>query len=367
MTDVKRYAEYYWFNRLTRGRRALQEELLRLFGSVPEFRMAWENGEVDIGAVTGEKSPEKTDPSVFMEEAVKVMNRASGAGIEVVCRDDPDYPALLSEYRHSPLLLFYEGDIGRINKCSSRISVVGSRKCTSYGREMCVKTVSALSGRNICVVSGMARGIDSFAHKAALDAGIFTAAVLGCGTDVIYPRENAGLYAKIKENGVIISEQPPGTQPLRTYFPARNRIIAGIAEATFVAEAGLSSGALITADFALDAGRDVLTIPHRIDTPEGAGCNDMLKNGALFVTSPMDVLRALGFDGGTAGASDVMAEALDKNQAEILTLIKRNGELFEDEIVSETSIPSQEIKRALSALEIFGFIKKDFNGGFYAV
>lgn len=368
MIDVEKYAAYYWLSRITKGRQSLQEDMKNAFGGITGVWKAADLCEIDYGSFIGGKGVENGEAKALMKEAVLLMKKVSALGIGVLSTDDVCYPALLREHGNRPALIYFEGKIEKINKCRTRLSVVGSRKCTSYGREVCMKLVSSLSEKNVCIVSGLARGIDSFAHKASVESGIFTAAVLGCGTDVIYPAENAGLYNKIKETGVIISEQPPGTQPLKNFFPARNRIIAGISEATLVVEAGLSSGALITANFALDAGRDVLTVPHRIDTPEGAGCNDLLKSGAVCITSPYDVLTALGFDPekGTENA-DVLPEALGENQKEIYSIIKRNGEMFEDEIASETDISSQEIKRALSALEIFGFIKKDLGGRFYAV
>ncbi len=367
MIDIEKYAACYFLNRITRGRQSIQEKILMEFVSPENVWTAGRSGEIDYAQYLSETVLEKTDADAFMKESLTVMNRVNAEGTGVVSRYDSDYPALLKECSGSPMLLYYEGKIGDINRCCSRLAVVGSRKCTIYGREMCVKMVSSLAGKDICVVSGLARGIDSFAHKAAVDAGVFTAAVLGCGTNVIYPRENAGLYNRIKENGVIISEQPPDTQPLKQYFPARNRIIAGISEATFAVEAGLSSGALITVNFALDAGRDVLTIPHRIDSPEGAGCNDLLKSGALMITSPRDVLVALGCETEESPEAEVLDETLDKNQREVLGLLKLNGDLFEDEITYETEIESRDVKRALSALEIFGFIKKDLSGRFHAV
>lgn len=368
MIDVEKYAAYYWLNKITRGRQQLQEEMRSFYGGIENLWLAGKLDDVDYVAFLGEKQSEKTDSKAVMREALALMKKVSQCGMGVLSRDDENYPSLLRECRNGPAVLYYQGKVEMINGCRKRLAVVGSRKCTSYGREMCLKLVSGLDDRNICVVSGLARGIDAFAHKAALDSDIFTVGVVASGIDVVYPRENAGLYSRIRETGVIMSEQPPGTQPLRTYFPARNRIIAGVAEATFVVEAGNSSGALITADFALDAGRDVMTIPHRIDTPEGAGCNYLIKSGALCVTSQADVLSALGFETGQEpGEAELMTEALDEIQREVFLLIRRNGELVEDEIISETGISSQEIKRALSALEIYGFIKKDFSGKFYAI
>lgn len=366
MIDIKKYAAYYWLGKISGGKRAVQDDLMSFYGSAEEIWAAGQRGEIDC-KIPGEKDGLTVTSEDIMNRAVEIMKRVSKDGTGVVSRYDDDYPSLLRECDGSPLLLFYDGDIKGVNRARSRLAVVGSRRCTTYGREMCGKLVSSLEERDVCIVSGLARGIDSYAHKAALEAGMFTAAVLGCGTNVIYPGENAGLFAKIRENGVIISEQPPDTQPFKSYFPARNRIIAGCSEAALVIEAGLSSGALITANFSLNFGREVLTIPHRIDMPEGAGCNDLIKTGAVMVTSPADILEPLGFDCENAREkADMLPEALDRNQREVLYLIKTNGELFEDEIACETDMSSQELKRALSALEIFGFVKKDFAGKYYA-
>ena len=367
MIDVNRYAAYYWLNRITRGNEFTQEDLKAKFGGAEGVWNAAVKDEIDYTSFISEKNLEKCDPKEIMKVSLWVMKKVSESGIGVVCRDDEDYPELLRETQVSPAILFFEGNIGKINRSKSRLAVVGSRKCTYYGRDMCSKLVTGLKGKDICIVRGMARGIDAAAHRAALDAGMFTVAVLASGTDVVYPEENRGLYNKIKEAGVIISEQIPGTQPLKNYFPARNRIIAGIAEATFVAEAGASSGAQITANCALNAGRDLLVMPHRIDSVEGAGCNDMIKDGAMCVTSHADILLALGFEPEERKNEPyLMPEALDQNQLKVLSFIRKNREADEDEIAFETGIKSQEIKRALSALEIFGFVKKDIGGKFCA-
>lgn len=371
MSNTEKYIAYFWASRLCRGRNDTYETLVNVFGSPEE---AWRQGGNGAGAAEipqEEKnarliSERISDPNL-REAAVRAVGNAEKAGIGMITADDENYPDLLKIFPGKPLILFYEGEIGRINRCVSRLAVVGSRNSTAYGRDTTDRLITGISGFDVCVVSGMARGIDYCAHRAALDNGLFTAAVLGCGTNVVYPPENVGIYKKIRENGVIISEFPPDTQPYKSNFPARNRIIAGISEATMVVEAGLTSGALITADYSLDAGRDVLAVPHRIDVPGGTGVNSLIKCGAVCVTSSSDILTALGLeteDDGEKAKGFIMDDALDEKQKTVLAFISENGEAFEDDISDAKGLMPQDVKKALSALEIGGFVKRSSVGSY---
>jgi DNA processing protein len=371
MSDTEKYTAYFWASRLCRGRNDTFETLVNVFGSPEE---AWRQGakggdsiEIPQEEKNAKLISERLSDRNLREAAVKAVERAEKAGIRMITFDDKDYPALLKTFPGKPLILFYEGEIARINSCAARLAVVGSRNSTAYGRDTTDRLISGISGFDICVVSGMARGIDYCAHRAALDNGLFTVAVLGCGTNIVYPPENVGVYKRIRQNGVIISEFPPDTQPFKSNFPARNRIIAGISEATMVVEAGLTSGALITADYSLDAGRDVLAVPHRIDVPGGTGVNSLIKCGAVCVTSPADILAVLGLEAendAENGGGFVMDDALDENQKTVLTFISENGEAYEDDISDAKGLMPQDVKKALSALEIGGFVKRSSAGSY---
>ena len=204
---------------------------------------------------------------------------------------DPDYPPLLREIPSPPLALFVSGEPARL--WHPAIAVVGSRGPSAGGLRHARDFAATLASAGVCVASGLATGIDTAAHEAALAAGGLTLAVLGAGHDQPYPPSQAPLQARIAETGVVVSEYPPGTPPRRSQFPARNRILAGLALGTLVVEAGMKSGALITAKQAASSGREVFALPGSIDNPLARGCHQLIRDGAQLVESPDDILAAL--------------------------------------------------------------------------
>ena len=212
------------------------------------------------------------------------------------------YPALLKEIHVPPLGIYYLGTLPSQESCY--ISIIGSRKCTEYGLSISHRFSSELAGAGIVIVSGMARGVDSMAHRGALDADGVTVAVLGCGADVCYPPENKALMRRIQERGCVISEYPPGTKPTLGYFPERNRIISGISRATIVVEAGCRSGTLITVDQALNEGREVMAVPGNITSKMSEGTNHLIRQGASLVTSSEEILEHLGIEFDTLKKDD---------------------------------------------------------------
>ncbi|MGY0561589.1 DNA-processing protein DprA [Luteimonas sp. A277] len=204
---------------------------------------------------------------------------------------DPDYPALLRTAPSPPLALFVIGNPARL--WHPAVAVVGSRSPTAGGRDSAAAFSRALAGSGLAVVSGLALGVDSAAHRATLDAGGVTVAVLGCGIDQVYPRSNRTLYDRVGREGVVVSEYPPGTPARSGHFPSRNRIVAGLALGTLVIEAAMRSGALITARLASDAGRDVFAVPGSIHNPKARGCHRLIRSGAALVESAEEVIRAL--------------------------------------------------------------------------
>ena len=216
--------------------------------------------------------------SDFIEQRLEACRKS---GVSFVTSRDTEYPPLLKEIAQPPWVLYYRGNLRVLERPS--IAMVGTRSPTAYGRKIAFELGRDISTNGVCVVSGLARGIDSCAHQGALGAHGGTAAVLGCGVDVVYPVENASLYAKIAEDGVVVSEYPIGMQPRPGLFPQRNRIIAGLSLGTVVVEAASRSGSLITADQALEQSRDVFAVPGPITSPKSSGTLDLIRQGAKMV------------------------------------------------------------------------------------
>ncbi|HBK53488.1 MAG TPA: DNA-protecting protein DprA, partial [Syntrophomonas wolfei] len=216
------------------------------------------------------------------------LERLENEGINPVSFEESSYPSSLGNIYNPPMLLYFQGNMDCIEKIC--LAVVGSRAASDYGRTTARKLVHQLAARGISVVSGMARGIDTEAHRGALDAGGKTIAVLGSGLNIIYPRSNKRLFHEIIEQGVVISEFPLDTNPEPGNFPMRNRIISGISRGVVVVEARAKSGALITADYALEQGRDVFAVPGPINRESSMGANNLIKQGAKLITGVEDII-----------------------------------------------------------------------------
>jgi len=243
----------------------------------------------DIGPKTAQNIVESSPDYNFADEQIK---KAKDSGAKIMTYWDEDYPPLLKAIFDPPLLLFIEGDTSIIS--APAIAVVGTRLPSQYGAAQTRKIVAGLVGSGLTIISGMARGVDSIAHKAALESGGKTAAVFGCGLDKTYPPENEKLRKDICENGAVITEFPFGTMPNAPNFPQRNRIISGLSLGTLVIEAGEKSGALITAKYALDENREAFALPGDVNRPQSNGCNKLIREaGAMLVSSHEDILRAL--------------------------------------------------------------------------
>jgi DNA processing protein len=229
-----------------------------------------------------ERTGNKTEADVRMDKQARLE-----AGVNFVCLLDEEYPVLLREIPDPPLILFYRGNCSLLRQPG--IAVVGSRRPTSYGRAACGFLVKQLVEAGLVIVSGMACGIDGEAHRTALRCGGGTIAVLGCGIDQIYPRSHRALYQDISTSGLVLSEYPPGTPPVAGLFPERNRIVSGLSLGVLIVEAAERSGSLITADCALEQGREVFAVPGPIFSEVSAGPHNLLKQGAKLVTSSTDI------------------------------------------------------------------------------
>lgn len=283
------------------------------------------------------------------------MRKLVAEGIALVAAEDPDYPPELREIAVPPLALYIKG---RIPDGLPRLAVVGTRKATAYGREAAQKIIRDLADETgIVIVSGLAQGIDTEAHRAALSSGLPTVGVLGGGMDraSFFPPENWNLAAEVTANGgVIISEYPPGAPALKHHFPARNRIIAGISSGVLVVEAPEASGALITARFALEQGREVFAVPGPLFSPNAAGTHRLIQDGAKLVASAEDIIEELNLP--RRKKSERAAVLLtDATERTILELLVEPAGV--DELKERTDLPTPRIITCLSLLELKGFIR----------
>ncbi|MEJ2110434.1 MAG: DNA-processing protein DprA [Acidobacteriota bacterium] len=227
----------------------------------------------------------------FRQSAEKILDWCARAGCRILISETAEFPDLLKRICDSPVLLYALGSLQHLDR--PRIAIVGSRRPTVYGLQMAQGIASDLGNRGICIVSGLARGIDGAAHRGCLQAGGSTIAVLGCGIDRIYPPEHRQLKEQIVNSGIVISEYPPGTPPLPHQFPVRNRIISGLSLGSLVVEAGEKSGSLITARLALEQDREVFAIPGNNTAPSSYGTNFLIKQGAKLVQSWKDVVEEM--------------------------------------------------------------------------
>ena len=268
------------------------------------------------------------------------------SGIRRLRRRDAGYPPLLAAIHDPPPAIFLRGEGETSMLSQPAVAVVGARACSAYGRSVARTLGRELAAAGLVVVSGMARGIDGEAHRGALEAGGVTVAVLGCGVDRDYPAAHAELARRICQRGLVVSEYEPGVEPAPWRFPARNRIIAGLCAGTVVVEARERSGALISADFALEEGREVLAVPGEITSALSAGTNALLRLGATPVTCPGDVLEAFGL-----AAAEPEPESLGPAAQTLLERL-RDGALTGDELVRASGIDPAQASAALMELEL---------------
>jgi DNA processing protein len=283
----------------------------------------------------------------FDEEAY--LRRLADRGLRWVARSDPGFPRRLRQIHDPPPGLFLRGAAPLALLDRPCVAVVGARACSSYGTAVALAFASELASAGVVVISGLARGVDAAAHRGALEAGE-TVAVLGCGIDRDYPRAHASLAAAIAQRGLIVSEYPPAVEPAPWRFPARNRIVAGLALATVVVEARERSGALITADLALDEGREVLTVPGEITSQLSRGTNQLLRLGATPATCAEDVLAAIDVDPAPRTPPPLDAR-LERVRAAVA-----DGAATADAVVRQLDLPPGDVAAALTELELLGVV-----------
>lgn len=293
----------------------------------------------------------------------KEIETAEKHKIRIMTLADEDYPEQLKQIYDPPPVLYIKGKLSSLSAKS--IAIVGARKASAYGRNVAVRFAKELALMTVNVVSGMARGIDSYAHKGAIDAGGPTTAVLGCGMDIVYPPENGNLMKKILECGCVISSFPLGTPPLATNFPARNRIISGLSLGTLVIEAAEKSGSLITADFSLEQGREVFAVPGNIFSPYSRGTHKLIKQGAKLVENIDDILDELYLERQNNKDTEDNTDLQNLSAAERMLFESVDYQPVQlEQLINKTQRNSREVNAILTRLELKGLISA-LPGGYF--
>jgi DNA processing protein len=311
----------------------------------------------------------RSDAASFLQRAAerdpeRMLAAVRGAGAWATCRHDEVYPEALRDLGDAPAVIFGRGRAATLGELGrdGAVTIVGSRRPSRYGRDLAKELGAELGAAGFAVVSGMALGIDSAAQEGALRAGGLTIAVLGCGVDVAYPPRGARLYAEIVERGLVIGELPPGTEPRRWTFPARNRVMAALGAMTVVVEARERSGSLITAEMAQSLNRDVGAVPGLVGTSPAAGTNGLIREGAALIRSAQDVLDAL-LGPGVAkrpGLTSV-GPVLEDRLAELLDLVER-GAATADSLAMASGLEPGPLATALVRLELSGYVRCNGDG-----
>ncbi len=303
----------------------------------------------------------KTRESVSLQE---VWEEIVSQNINVMTWDDAAYPARLREISQPPPILYLRGEI--TTEDAWAVAIVGTRRVTAYGRQVTEEVATFLAQNGITVVSGLARGVDAIAHQAALKAGGRTIAVLGSGVNRIYPPEHRNLAEQIAQSGAVISDYAPNTPPEGSNFPPRNRIISGLSLATIVIEAGKTSGALITADFALEQGREIFALPGNIFAPQSKGPNKLIQKGAHPLLRPQDILETLDLTRINQHRSAQQALPTDATELQLLSVLSHEP-LHVDEIRAKTALAVEKVSSTLVMMELKGMVRHVGNMNYVSV
>ncbi len=348
MTDKNKEAEWFWLCSAPGLYEKDRKRLLR------EFETPWEIHRLaaagtEISSVKGKKREQLLRWA--QEPAEENYHKCLEGGINFISCQHADYPEQLLQISDPPSGLFFRGTLPR--KGERCVAVIGARMCTYNGRNNAADLAAALAQNGVAVVSGMAYGIDARAQEACIEAGGRSFGVLGCGADVCYPKENRTLYEQLIQNGGVLSEYEPGALPLAAHFPQRNRIISGLSETVVVVEAKKKSGTLITADLALEQGRDVYAFPGRAQDVLSSGCNRLIQQGAGIITDLDEFLELIGcraqqtrkeknYHMGLASSENLLYSCLDSELKSLQSL------------ANETKLPVKELIRMLTDLQIRG-------------
>src|SRR5512147_1167178 len=345
----------YWigFN-LIKGIGAVRMQgLVAYFG---ELESAWRASPAELAAAgLGLKVIERIVQARQNIDLEKVWARIESQGIKILTWQDEAYPQRLKEIDQLPPVLYIRGEY--LPDDQFAVAIVGTRRVTPYGRQITEELSSFLATNGITVISGLARGVDAIAHQAALRAGGRTIGVLGSGVDKIYPPEHQKLAEQMMERGAVVSDYAVGTPPDASNFPPRNRIISGLSLAVVVIEAGETSGALITAEFAAEQGREVFAVPGSILAPQSKGTNKLIQRGAQPLLTPADLMQALDLTRVGAQKSARKILPADETEARVFSVLGSEP-LHVDEIRSQTELPIEKVSATLALMELKGMVRQ---------
>ncbi len=333
-------------------------QLLDHFGD-PEslFRICQEGGKACAG-IRPQLLSFLSAPEQFKKQAISLCKRLENGGARAVCPVDAAYPILLKQIADPPAVLYLQGNSALLNlPC---VAMVGSRAATAYGKRTAYKLASDLARTGVTVVSGLALGIDGESHKGALSVGGGTVGVLGCGLDVVYPRQNKELYKKMRREALLITEYPLGVRPDGFRFPARNRIVAGLCRGVVVVEAAKKSGSLITAGMALDEGRDVFAVPGQIDSFKSSGTHWLLQQGAKLVQSAEDVLVEMETLAKGSESSSKMSHVPPRDLGKDASSLLEKIEVYpcsRSDLIVRSGLSSAKVAELLLLLELEGLVE----------
>lgn len=331
----------------------------RLYNYFGDIETAYNASLADLSQIEG-LSVKKAKTFVEKREKInpdKVLDEIIQRKLSFLTFEDENYPYLLKNISDPPMVLYVKGDLKLCN-LDKTLAVVGSRKASTNAKDILTKILTELRNTDVCVVSGLASGIDTTAHQGALANNLKTIGVIASGFDFVYPTANKDLYKKIEDgNGAIVTEYFPTFQPLQFRFPQRNRIVSGMSYGTLVAEAAIRSGALITANLCLEQGRELMCIPGLISNPNTEGIYKLLKQGATMVTSATDILNALNWEIKVAKQLKMDFSKFSEDEKKVLSSIEIEPKGF-DKISAETGMNLGELMVCLTNLELSGIIKQ---------
>ena len=357
----------YWYGNI-KGLEAKTKLKIREEGLTPSdaYFMKYE----DLKRIFGEIQTEKIILARKLWDLDKEWEELQKKKVRYVTMLDEEYPARMQKLPQMPFGLYYKGHLPEDDKLSA--AVVGARMCTPYGKEEAREIGKILGENKVNVISGLARGVDGIAQSGALEGGGETFGVLGCGVDICYPASNIDLYMELEEKGGIISEQPPGMQPIASFFPARNRIISALSDIVIVVEAKEKSGSLITADMALEQGRDVIAVPGRITDKTSEGCNLLIAQGAEIYTGPETLERLIAEIAGShhsafvydPGNNHAVSGNLTEKEEKVYACLDTRPKRLET-ILEECPLPFSEVLGILMDLEIKGLVVEATRNTYY--
>jgi DNA processing protein len=350
MTDKR-----YWigFN-LIKGIGAVRmQALIQYFG---DLEVAWKAAPIELArAGLGLKVIERITQAREQVDLEKLWKKIEAQNIRILTWEDEAYPQRLKEIDQPPPVLYIRGEY--LPDDLFAVAIVGTRRVTPYGRQITEELSAFLAANGITVISGLARGVDAIAHQTTLKSGGRTIGVLGSGVDKIYPPEHRALAERMIERGAIVSDYAPGTPPDASNFPPRNRIISGLSLAVVVVEAGETSGALITAEFAAEQGREVFAVPGSILAPQSKGTNKLIQNGALPLLSINDLMQALDLNrvGEHKAARKIIPT--DETEARLMSVLG-DEPLHVDEIRNQAGLPIEKVSATLALMELKGMVRQ---------